>query len=258
MVAKNKCADNYSELYLDWLRQNIEQYEVSPNVFRITMPFLDRNNDNIEIYVLKDEDGCYTLTDDGQTLSELKLTGFNLQGNAKRKAILDTILRAHAVTLSTDEELTVSCNREDLPLRKHMLAQCIQKVSDLFYLSRPNVQSIFLDDVRTFLDDNNIRCMQNVSFVGISTLTATYDFAIAGTQELPDRLIKVVNTLNTDYAKSIIFNWNDTKQNRKHDSVLYAFIFDEEKAPSSRALTTLTQYKTSLSCGVLEMNMLVS
>ena len=35
-----------------------------------------------------------------------------------------------------------------LPLKKHMLAQCMLKVSDMFYLSRSNIQAVFLDDVQ--------------------------------------------------------------------------------------------------------------
>lgn len=42
-------------------------------------------------------------------------------------------------------------------MKEYMLAQSMMKVSDMFYLSKPNVQSIFLDDVQGFLDLDDIR-----------------------------------------------------------------------------------------------------
>ena len=44
---------DFCNLYLSWIKQNIDQFKVSDNTFRLTMPFLDRNNDQIEIYITK-------------------------------------------------------------------------------------------------------------------------------------------------------------------------------------------------------------
>ena len=43
---------DYAKLYIKWLNENIEQYKVSDNISRITLPFMDKNNDFIDIYII--------------------------------------------------------------------------------------------------------------------------------------------------------------------------------------------------------------
>ena len=104
------------------------------------------------------------------------------------------------------------------------------------------IESLFYEDVQKFLDDNGIRYIPNVSFLGKSKLPTNYDFAIAGSNKVPERLIKVVNRMNTDQARNIIFSWNDTKDGRREDTKLYAFIQDSEEKVSKDALEALKQY----------------
>lgn len=44
---------DFKKLYLDWLKDNIEQSKINDNIYRITLPFLNRDNDLIELYVIK-------------------------------------------------------------------------------------------------------------------------------------------------------------------------------------------------------------
>lgn len=74
-------------------------------------------------------------------------------------------MAAHGVSFSKNDELYITCSRDSLAQSKHMLSQCIIKVSDMFYLSRKNVKSIFIEDVQNFLDINNIRYIENVLLV---------------------------------------------------------------------------------------------
>ena len=55
---------DFSKQYLEWLKQNIEQYQIRDSIFRITLPFLDRNNDCVEVYIVDNGDGTYQITDD--------------------------------------------------------------------------------------------------------------------------------------------------------------------------------------------------
>ena len=67
----------FKDEYIKWLYDNTDEYKVSDNVYRITLPFLNRNNDCTEIFIKLDGDK-YLLTDDGETINELELSGFNL------------------------------------------------------------------------------------------------------------------------------------------------------------------------------------
>ena len=207
---------DFGKTYVDWLKQNIEQYRLNDNTFRLTLPFLDRN--------------------------DLELGGFDFVNSNRRMYILEYIIASYGVTKTNNNELTVNCTSNDLPLKKHMLAQCMIKVSDMFYLSRSNVQSVFLDDVQKFLDVNDVRYVDNIYLTGKSKLTTHYDFAIARSKKSSERFIKVVNNMDLNSARNIIFAWNDTKDMRQHEAKLYTFIQNVDKKVSSDAIGALKEY----------------
>ena len=232
----------FKKIYINWLNENIEQYKISDTVYRLTLPFLDRNNDCIELFIKLLDDERYYITDDSETINELKLSQFDIFTGTRRREIFDSILAAHGVSFSKNDELYITCSRDSLAQSKHMLSQCIIKVSDMFYLSRKNVKSIFIEDVQNFLDINNIRYIENVSFSGKSKLMSNYDFGIGKSNVAPERIIKVINNFDTTQAKNIIFSWTDTVEERKNKSQLYTFIQDFEKPISKEALSALKEY----------------
>jgi len=63
--------DNLINRSYDWLKAKTSRREISDWV-EITTPYLDRHNDDIQIY-LKRQDGEWVLTDDGYTLADLAL-----------------------------------------------------------------------------------------------------------------------------------------------------------------------------------------
>ena len=236
-------ATDFKKDYLDWLYENIDQVEVQKNVYRITFPYLDRNNDHIEIYIQVNGEDNFTLTDDGETINELEFSGMNVFSSDRRSQILRTILNAHGITMDEKHSLCATCKRQDLTSKKHMLAQCMIKISDMFYLSRPNTQSLFIEDVKQFFDHNEIYGMADISFSGKSGLTTTYDFGIPRSKVAPERLIKVVNNLDVTKAGYITFLWGDTKETRPMGSQLYVFIQDTDRKVSQSALNTMQQYQ---------------
>ena len=233
---------DFGKIYIDWLKQNIDQYRVNEHVYRMTLPFLDRNNDMVEMYIIDEKNGSFTITDDGATISDLKMSGFDCASSDKRKSILQSIVSAHGVTKTDEDELIIKCTMSDLALKKHMLAQCMVKVSDMFSLARSNVQSLFLEDVQKYLDANDVRYVDNICLTGKSKLTTHFDFAIARSKKSSERLIKVVNNMNLDAARNIIFAWNDTKDMRQKEAKLYTFIHDVDKKVSDDALGALREY----------------
>lgn len=241
---------DFTSNYLAWLKENIEESQIDDSTYRITMPFLDRNNDHLDLFVIQ-EDDHYRITDDSYIISDLAMSGLDIFGNERRSKVLKAIINSFGVSIK-DEELYVEATSSNLPQKKHMLAQCMLKVSDMFYLSRSNVQSIFLEDVKNFLDSNDVRYIADVSFTGQSQLLSQYDFAIPHSSNAPERLIKVVNRFDVNAAKNVIFAWNDTKTERLPDTQLFTFIRDVNEEESLKisqdALLALKQYgiKTAL------------
>lgn len=92
---------------------------------KITTPYLDRHNDHIEVYIVKEPDG-YLLTDDGQTLQDLEQCGFDDPHGEKLP--WDTI-NTLGVTIE-DGEITIRATSGDFAIRKHDLIQAILAIND--------------------------------------------------------------------------------------------------------------------------------
>ena len=175
---------DFSKQYLEWLKQNIEQYQVRDSIFRITLPFLDRNNDCVEVYIVDNGDGTYQITDDGATINDLEFSGFDIETSERRKKILNSIIAAYGITR-----------------------------------------------------------LDNICLTGKSKLTTHYDFAIARSKKSAERFIKVVNNMDLNAARNIIFAWNDTKDMRQPEAKLYAFIQNTDKKISDDAIGALKEYE---------------
>lgn len=243
MMNNMKNSDNFSAMYLRWLSDNIEQFQISKDIYRITLPFLDRNNDHTDLYITDQHNGTFVITDDGAVLNDLALCGFDFSNTKRRQQTLRSVVGAHGVSISDSNELQVVCTIDDLPQKKHMLAQCMVKVSDMFYLSKSNVQSIFIDDVQSFLDDNDVRYVPDIFVTGKSKLTSHYDFVVSRSKKSVERLIKVFNRMDLDAARNAIFTWNDTRELRQPDAKLFVFIQDINRRVSKDAINALKEYE---------------
>lgn len=236
-------AFDFKKNYIDWLYDNIDQTKISDNLYQITFPYLDRNNDHVEIYVQVLGNDTFSLTDAGETINELEFSGINIFKSERRQKVLQTILNAHGIMIDNNNALHVTCDKQSLPLKKHMLTQCILKVSDMFYLSKQNTQSLFIEDVKKFFDANEIYSIPDVSFNGKSGLVTTYDFGIPPSKNAPERMVKVVNNLDITKAGYITFLWGDIRDSRPIESKLYVFIQDTGRKVPQLALNTMSQYE---------------
>ena len=119
----------------------------------------------MQIYA-RQENGGYVLTDDSYTIHDLGSSGCNLN-TEKRRDLLKMTLNGFGVKLNS-EALEVHATAGNFPLHKHNLLQAMLAVNDLFYLAKPVVESLFYEDVVTWLDANDIRYTPKVKFTGTS------------------------------------------------------------------------------------------
>jgi len=198
--------------YYKWLRDStlIEKNEET-GWYAITTPFIGLFNDNIEIYV-KLNDGKLLLSDDGQTLSNLKLVGSSITQSPKRKEWLDMILLNYGVTLNNGE-LQAEGNEKDFNQKKHNLLCAISEISDMAMLAKHTVSSLFKEDVRGFFDEQNIIYTPQFIAKGSTGIEFTFDFQIARKQE--ELVIKSFNSLNKMNVPTFLFGWEDIKSVRE-------------------------------------------
>lgn len=116
----------YLEVYSSWLKQNMSQRD-NDGVISLVLPYLDKDNDFIEIYIVKEENG-FTLTDDGETLNSLEMEGVSFSKDSEK---LNSILDSFGV-LREENELIVKCQFNELALKIHMLSLCMMQVSNYF------------------------------------------------------------------------------------------------------------------------------
>lgn len=211
--------------YRDWLKDKTTLRQINGSWVEITTPYLDRHNDALQIYA-RTEDGALVLTDDSYIIHDLEASGCKLD-TQKRKDLLQMTLNGFGVKLN-HEAIEVQATPENFPLRKHNLIQAMLAVNDLFYLAKPVVESLFYEDVVTWLDANDIRYTPSVKFTGISGYDHHFHFAIPKSKKQPERIVQAITRPNRDNALLFINAWGDTRQVRSSDSKAYAVLNDEQ------------------------------
>jgi hypothetical protein len=166
--------------YAVWLRDKTALRSIEEWV-EMTTPYLDRHNDQIQLYVRHTEDG-YLLTDDGHTIQDLELGGTRLN-TPKRRELLNLAVNGFGIKLE-DDRLEVRATAETFPLKKHNLLQAVLSVNDMFYLAQPVISSLFYEDVVAWLDMNEIRYTAAVKFTG----KTGYDISSTSSCQSPGKL----------------------------------------------------------------------
>lgn len=227
------------EQYTSWLNDKTHLRQIEDWV-EITTPYLDRHNDYLQIFA-KRAGSRITLSDDGYIISDLRLSGCDLD-TPKRKQFLKIALNGFGVQLKGDV-LTVDTSAGNFSQQKHNLIQAMIAINDMFYLAVPMVRSVFLEDVTEWMDLSDIRYISQVKFTGASGYDHVFDFVIPKSRQMPERILKAINRPSRETAESFAWGWIDTREVRSPDSRAYAFLNDSERTISSDVTDALTSYE---------------
>ena len=229
------------DLYWNWLRDKTTLRQIDGWV-EITTPYLDRHNDQLQMYAACQGNG-YVLTDDGYVLDDLEQSGCKIEGG-RRQALFEMTINGFGVQ-RVDNQLQVHATKNNFALRKHNLVQAMLAVNDLFYLAQPMVMSLFYDDVVNWLDESNVRYTPNVKITGVSGYDHRFDFVIPKSTEQPERILRPINRPDRDHAQSMAFSWIDTKGVRPSESRAYAILNDSEAGVSQAVLEAMRSYEVN-------------
>jgi len=231
------------EKYVQWIKDNTVVHNIeSGKSCAVSTPFLDRHNDNIEIYILKEGAG-YKLTDDGFTLNDLEMSGMDVASSPKREKIFRTILNGFGIKVGADHEIFVIANSSNIGQKKHYLIQAILAVNDMFALSQESIYSLFKEDVEIYFSSNNLRFSKDIKLTGKTGFDHNIDFLISASQHKPERLIKTINSPKKDYIIPTIFAFNDIRDLRETPTQNYVIFNDQERQPSSDVIAALDSYQ---------------
>lgn len=225
--------------YIGWLREGLQIEQVGDSCI-IATPFLDRHNDEIEIYVERRGTGLW-LTDDGYTLNDLAHGGVSLD-TEKREAHLRNILQGFGVKHS-GQELFVETTEKDFPQRKHNLIQAILAVNDMFVMGEESVLQLFKEDVEKFLTSKGIPIFRDFKLSGRTGFDHKFDIGLPAIGGHPEGVVQAINRLTKDRATSLAFMVADVELERGKGSLrAFAYMNDEEEALNSENISALTAY----------------
>jgi hypothetical protein len=221
-MSTNDCAALVGA-YADWLRSGLSAAPVEGGC-ELTTPFLDRHNDHLQIYAERIGDKI-VLTDDGYILSDLKASGLDINTD-KRRDVLAGTLRGFGVHLRNGE-LTIEAAPSNVGARIHSMVQAMLAVNDMYVMGQERVAGFFFEDVRTFLEEHQVRYVPRIKVAGTSGYDHTIDFLIPRSPERPERLVQAIAAPSRDYIIPFLFAITDTRQTRGADAEAYAFLNDE-------------------------------
>jgi hypothetical protein len=205
----------------------------------ISTPFVGLFNDTVDIYAKK-EGNKIILSDDGNTLRDLELSGLEISRSPKRKEILDRILINYGVRIN-NEELITEATEKDFPQKKLNLISAISETADMYYLARHTVASVFREDVKTYLDEKELIYTPYFISKGSTGLEFTFDFQIA--YRNTEIVIKSFNSVNKMNLPHFLFTWDDIKKVREQQTqkeiIGLAIINDIDRDVSDEYLSAL-------------------
>ncbi|MFP4096769.1 MAG: DUF1828 domain-containing protein [Cyclobacteriaceae bacterium] len=229
--------------YVDWIKKGISLREVGDGWHELVTPFLNHRNDMIEIYLRQEPDGSILISDAGTTLNELKLSGIDIERSGKRANELETILRSFGITKTEKNELIVKTTTKNFPQVKHRIIQAILSVDDLFVLSKPKVESFFIEDVMTFFEIKDVIFVRDTTFIGKSGFSHKFDFTLPKIKQRKEVAIKAINTPRKDRVESVMWMLEDTRLVRPETEGL--LILNDESEISSEIQRALEEYNIS-------------
>lgn len=234
--------------YYQWLKDNTAVREdKGTGWFAVDTPYVGLFNDHIEIFVKKISETEILLSDDGETLCNLSLSGVDVSRSQKRMEYLQKMLDNHGVRLEGDE-MCITSNGADFAKKKHSLLSAIIGVSDMDMLANANVTSMFAEDVMTYVDKKGVLYTPMFIVRGKSGLDFNFDFQIAGRQS--ELAVKTFNTLKQNNLSSYLFCLGDVKEVRERTSgkrfESLAIINDIGSKPSTKLLDALRTYDTNV------------
>lgn len=228
--------------YIKWIKDNTLIRTVKEGaICNITTPFLDRHNDHLEIYVKK-SNSSLILTDDGHTIADLKMSGFQLN-SPKREKIFKTVLNGFGVKAGENDELYVEANIGNVGQKKHYLLQAIITVNDMYTLSQENVYSLFKEEVERYFKSNEIIYSKDIKIGGKTGFDHNIDFLIPASKNKSERLIRALNAPKKDSVMAAIFSFGDIAAIREQESADYVIYNDEDNSKVSQdAIAALFNY----------------
>lgn len=244
------------ERYWGWLKSETTWQPIGEG-YEITTPHIDRHNDYTQLYVHPEGKG-FRLSDAGYILDDLEMSGF-LWDTPRRREILSQTVRGFGVELVENRRLETKAGPDNFPVELHSLLQAMLAVNDMFFLEQdapapgsgdkaaaaPDEKPAhkprkpagttppFHKEVRSWLEDCEIRYKPAVKIPGRSGNRHGFPFRLPASQRQPERLLRPVSQSSNSLAWAV-FAGLDTAHTRPTGTLLYALVDAAKGPPAAR------------------------
>lgn len=233
---------NIIDSYLRWIKDNSSIKIIKDkDICEVTTPFMDRHNDHVQIYVVKNDD-VFTLTDEGETINDLLISGVAID-TPKRKKIFDTMLNGFGVKLNENNALFVESNLSNIGQKKHNLLQAILSINDLYTLSTENIISLFKEEVENYFMTKEVIYSKDIKIAGKTGFDYNIDFLISASKTKPERLIRTLNNPKKDSVLSAIMAFNDIQAIRDKPTENMIIYNDIDNPANSDVINAMKSYQ---------------
>ena len=179
--------------YGEWLKRESSVRNVG-EWREVTLPFLDRSNDDLCFYV-RTTDGVTSFTDDGYTMASFDLNGVTIT-ESRRERINRLALRFGAM-VGDDGQITLE-TEGSRPDAMNRFVQALTDIGSMLETSQKRVLSYFADDVALKLDSCQVFYTPNVGIRGVSSYEHSFDFLFQRSANHPTRFCQAPNRFDKD------------------------------------------------------------
>src|SRR5208337_5509748 len=118
-------------------------------------------------------------------------------------------------------------------------------VNDMFVMAQPRVASFFFEDVRNFLDSNDVRYTPRVKLAGKSGYDHGIDFLVPKSRKRPERILQAIAAPKKDNIFAYLWTLSDTRAARsgETEAEAYAFLNDQDQAVGGDVIEALSNYR---------------
>lgn len=212
--------------YTNWLRKQytikkIDEYD------EITTPFENMIGDNMRIYVTSLSNNRIRISDDGTILEDLYLYGIDTQSPARKK-IIARIRKRYGID-QIDDVLCISGSANNFPAMKQNLISTMIQINDLASTKKANVESLFYEEVYSYLQENDFGGLPRYSIEGKSGVPYTIDYTIPEKNNRPSRMIDFQQRINLNVIMIDAYKFLDIRTSNAHQmrrSPNYSIIFN--------------------------------
>lgn len=165
---------------------------------------------SIEIFAETTTEG-YLLSDEGETLNILFVSGLVIEDNKELLAQVRRIAEIHGVDFA-NSTLSIHATDDDLGQASQQLLSAIQAVSYLIYKRRQHSRTTFRDSVEELLLENRVIYTPNVVARGAAN-THTIDFFINSDKNIFIESIAASSVITArNKAKDVAYKWLDLRR----------------------------------------------